>query len=56
MLPYTTTDIIRLTHQELDRDLERSARLYPNGFPTSPSRRFPTFRFGRKRRPSSPAT
>lgn len=50
MLPFTATDIVRLTNMEIERDLERLAKRYPDGMPLNPPRRFSPFRFGRKRR------
>ena len=52
MLPFTATDIVRLTNQEHERGLEQLAKRYPNGMPISEPRKFSPFRFGRKRRQS----
>jgi hypothetical protein len=50
VLPYTATDIVRLTNMEIEREIEQLAKRYPNGMPLRESRKFSPFRFGRKRR------
>jgi hypothetical protein len=52
VLPYTATDLVRLTNMEIERELEQLAKRYPHGMPANDSRRFSLFRFGRKRRQS----
>ena len=52
MLPYTATDLVRLTNMEIEREIEQLAKRYPHGMPHRESRKFSPFRFGRKRRES----